>query len=519
MKVVAADTMAEIDSRTIAEYGIAGLQLMEHAGSSCVDEIVACFPGAGRCVVLAGKGNNGGDGYVIARLLNLKGWYVKVICLAERDQISGDAALNLKRLSGSVTYFCTDEDTLANLYRDEIMHADILVDALLGTGLNSTVSGIYHNAIELMNVSGLPIVAVDIPSGIHGTTGRVQGTAVKADCTVTFALAKLGHVLYPGAEYSGRLVIADIGIPLRITADAPGCIFLTEEEVRPMVRHRSRGAHKGTFGHCLIVAGSPGKTGAAVLSTNSAVRAGSGLVSVAVAAAIHTVLEIKTTEAMTVAIPDGGSGCLTSGAVPSLEKLLVGKDAVALGPGIGRHPETASLVHLLVESVSLPLVVDADGLNALAEDISVLPRKKSPLMVLTPHPGEMTRLTGLSIADIEADRISVARKFAGDNGVFLILKGARTVIASPTGRVAINGSGNPGMASGGMGDVLTGIIVSLLGQGYSGWDACCLGVYLHGYAADMVADEKGEIGITASDVLEMLPYAYTKLLEQPALIH
>jgi NAD(P)H-hydrate epimerase len=357
MKVVAADTMAEIDSRTIAEYGIAGLQLMEHAGSSCVDEIVACFPGAGRCVVLAGKGNNGGDGYVIARLLNLKGWYVKVICLAERDQISGDAALNLKRLSGSVTYFCTDEDTLANLYRDEIMHADILVDALLGTGLNSTVSGIYHNAIELMNVSGLPIVAVDIPSGIHGTTGRVQGTAVKADCTVTFALAKLGHVLYPGAEYSGRLVIADIGIPLRITADAPGCIFLTEEEVRPMVRHRSRGAHKGTFGHCLIVAGSPGKTGAAVLSTNSAVRAGSGLVSVAVAAAIHTVLEIKTTEAMTVAIPDGGSGCLTSGAVPSLEKLLVGKDAVALGPGIGRHPETASLVHLLVESVSLPLLL------------------------------------------------------------------------------------------------------------------------------------------------------------------
>jgi ADP-dependent NAD(P)H-hydrate dehydratase / NAD(P)H-hydrate epimerase len=513
MRVVTADTMQDIDKQAITGYDIPGLQLMENAGRCCVEEIIAEFGLKGRFVVMAGKGNNGGDGYVIARLLCQKGWKGSVIVLTDPDQITGDAAINLGKLPGAIITYCTHEGQLSSLHREEIFQADVIVDALLGTGLCNDVSGIYREAIELMNASGRPVVSVDIPSGIHGTTGRVMGSAVSAYMTVTFAFAKLGHVLYPGAEHSGRLVIADIGIPQQLMETVPGYDFQNEETMRHMVHRRDRQAHKGHFGHCLIIAGSTGKTGAAALAANSAVRTGSGLVTLAVAENIHPVLEIKTTEVMTVPLPDSGSGHLTDSAFPALEKLLAGKDAVAIGPGLDRHPGTYTLVQKLVESVELPMVIDADGLNALAEDVSVLKRKKSTQVILTPHPGEMSRLLGTSIPDVEAIRISVAREFARDHGVFLVLKGARTIIASPTGGAAINGSGNPGMASGGMGDVLTGIIVSLLGQGYAAWDSCRLGVFLHGFAADMVAEDKGEIGINASDVLEKLPYAYNRLLK------
>jgi NAD(P)H-hydrate epimerase len=321
-------------------------------------------------------------------------------------------------------------------------------------------------------------------------------------------------VLFPGAEYTGRLVVADIGIPPQVMEAASGYDLLNEESIRPLLRRRDRQAHKGHFGHCLVIAGSTGKTGAAALSANSAVRAGSGLVTLAVAESLHNILETKTTEVMTVPLPDSNSGHVSSSAYPAIERLLPGMDALALGPGLGRHPGTTALVQTIVESVALPMVIDADGLNALADDISILRRKKSATTILTPHPGEMARLLGASVPDVEADRILVAREFARNFGVYLVLKGSRTIIASPTGTTAVNGSGNPGMASGGMGDVLTGIIVSLLGQRYPAWDACRLGVFIHGYAADLVAEEKGEIGICASDVKEMLPYAYKRLMAE-----
>lgn len=517
MKVVTAHTMQETDQRAMREFNVPGIRLMENAGRVCVEEILSEFGPQGQAVVLAGRGNNGGDGYVIARLLTQKGWSARVIILAERDQISGDAAVNLDKLPAGISVYCTQEGQLSALHSTEIFKADVIIDALLGTGLRSDVSGIYREAVELLNASGRPVVSVDIPSGIHGTTGRVLGDAVRAHLTVTFAFAKLGLILYPGAEYVGRLVVADIGIPGELMESAPGYDFLDEETIRPLLRRRDRQAHKGDFGHCLIIAGSSGKTGAAALSANSAVRAGSGLVTLAVAESIHSILEIKTTEAMTVAIPDGGSGVLSSNAFPALEKLLTGRDAVALGPGLDRRPGTVALIHKLVETVSLPLVIDADGLNALSEDMTVLRRKKSQQLVLTPHPGEMSRLLGTSIPDVEAIRISVAQEFSREYGVYLVLKGARTVIASPDGTAVINGSGNPGMASGGMGDVLTGILVSLLGQGYCAWDACRLGVFIHGYAADLVAADKGEIGLTAGDVQEKLPYAYKQLMKNRAL--
>jgi NAD(P)H-hydrate epimerase len=511
MKVITVHTMQEIDKQAIKEYGIPGLQLMENAGRRCAEEITAEFGLTGHAVIMAGRGNNGGDGYVTARLLSQKGWSVTVITLVEREQISGNVAVNLERLPGSVVNYCTGEGQLSALYIEEIFEADVIVDALIGTGLSSNVSGVYLEAVDLVNASGRPVVSVDIPSGVHGTNGRVLGDAVRAYMTVTFAFAKLGHVLYPGAEHTGRLIVADIGIPPELMESAAGYDFLDEAAVRPMLNQRGRQAHKGTFGHCLIIAGSTGKSGAAALSANSAVRAGSGMVTLAAAEKIHTILEIKTTEAMTVPLPFSGNGHLTNDAFPAIEKLIPGKDAVAIGPGLGRSPGTYALVQHLMETITVPLVIDADGLNALAEDITVLQRKKSTQVILTPHPGEMSRLMGTSIPDVEAIRISVAQEFATKYGVFLILKGARTIIASPAGTVAINGSGNPGMASGGMGDVLTGIIVSLLGQGYTAWDACRLGVFLHGLAADMVVEEKGEIGINASDVLEKLPYTYSRL--------
>ncbi|HEX9079443.1 MAG TPA: NAD(P)H-hydrate epimerase, partial [Desulfuromonadaceae bacterium] len=384
MKLVSGHTMQELDRRTIDELGVPGLTLMENAGAACADEIVSQFGGTGkRALVVAGKGNNGGDGYVIARLLARKGWEVRVCVLADAGQIGGDAAANLALLPPDMVRFCPREGEVAALLGEEMPRTDVIVDALLGTGLNSEVGGVYREAIDLINGSGRPVVAVDIPSGIQAATGRVLGCAVTAGTTVTFACAKLGHAFHPGAGHTGRLVVADIGIPAELVASAPGCDFLDAEAVRPLVRRRDRQAHKGLFGHCLIVAGSTGKTGAAALSANSAVRAGSGLVTLAVPETLNPILEVKTTEAMTVPVPDAGRGYLGAAALPAIEPLLGGRRSVAIGPGIGRHPETVALVQSLVEAAEIPLVVDADGLNALAEDITVLNRTRSPSLVLT----------------------------------------------------------------------------------------------------------------------------------------
>jgi len=514
MRVVTAETMQKMDRRAIEEFGVPGLTLMENAGHCCLDEIIRVFGLNGRAVVLAGKGNNGGDGYVIARLLSLKGWSVKVIILAERVQISGDAAVNLEKLPPEMAVFSTQAGELTTRYSEEIAKADLIIDALFGTGLASSLSGIHLEAVNLINSSPPPVLSVDIPSGVNGTTGLIMGGAVRADITVTFAATKLGHILFPGTEHTGRLVVTDIGIPVEVMEAAAGFDFLDLATIRPTLRRRKRTAHKGDFGHSLIIAGSRGKTGAAVLSANSAVRAGSGLVTLAAADSIHDILEAKTTEVMTSPLPDSGAGHIVSTAFSAILDLLAGKDAVAIGPGLGRNAGTSVLVHKLVETVLLPLVIDADGLNALAEDITVLKRKKSEHIILTPHPGEMSRLLGITVPEVESDRISVAQAFACNYGVFLILKGARTIIAAPDGTVAINGSGNPGMATGGMGDVLTGIIVSLLGQGYTAPDACRLAVFIHGFTADMVAEEKGETGMNATDVQEKLPFAFKYLLSK-----
>jgi NAD(P)H-hydrate epimerase len=513
MKIVLAKTMQQAERLTMSSYPVPGQVLMETAGRACAECIDAEY-GSGKgkfLLIVAGKGNNGGDGYVIARCLQRKGWSVLVLVVADRESISGDAEKNLSLLDPSIVRFCVVPGDL-DAYRAEFRQATVIVDALFGIGLGKDISGLYAEAVDAINTSGKPVVAVDIPSGVDASTGCVLGTAVQAAMTVTFAFAKVGHVVYPGRAHTGVLKTVDIGLPDDVMATVDCFEFLTVNSVRPLLAFRDRRGHKGKYGHCLVIAGSTGKTGAAALSANTAVRAGSGLVTLAVPASLNPILEIKTTEAMTLPLDDSGRGCLGEENCDALLQFASGKDAVALGPGISCSPGTIALVQRLIRECPLPMVLDADGLNAVAADVSVLLDKKSSVVVLTPHPGEMARLTGQTVAGIESDRIAAAKKFAAHYGVYLVLKGAGTVVAAPDGTIAINGSGNPGMASGGMGDVLTGIIVSLIGQGYPAFEACRLGVFLHGHAADLVARDKGEIGLSATDVMERLPYAYKDLL-------
>ena len=510
MKVVSGQVMQLMDQRAMREFDIPGLTLMENAGRACADAISEAFgEGAGkRALVVAGKGNNGGDGYVIARLLRARGWDAPVLLLAHPCEISGDAATNLARLEkGSLILPPLGAPLPAEVFQD----ATLIVDALLGTGVKSEVTGPFREAIEMINASGKPVVAVDIPSGLDAGSGRVLGAAVRADLTVSFALAKIGNVLYPGAELCGRLLVAEIGMPPQVVAEAPGCEFVDLSCARRLFRPRGLLAHKGSAGHALIVAGSTGKSGAAAMAANSALRAGAGLVTLAVPAALNPVLEMKTTEVMTLPVGKGGAGCLQAGA---LEELLQGarhRDVTALGPGLGGAASTIYLVHSLVASLPGPLLLDADGLNAVAAAPGLLLARRGWITLLTPHPGEMARLVGCSIPEVEADRIGTARRFATHFQVHLILKGARSIIAAPDGSIAINGSGNPGMASGGMGDVLTGVVASLVGQGYPPFEACMLGAFVHGFAADLLVGRQGTQGMSATDVQEMLPEALRRL--------
>ncbi|GFO65157.1 NAD(P)H-hydrate dehydratase [Geomonas paludis] len=510
MKVVSGQVMQLMDRRAIGEFGVPGLELMERAGRGCADVIEEAF-GEGearRAVIVAGKGNNGGDGFVISRLLAERGWEAPVLLLAAPEAVAGDAAANLARLDPA-----TVQSMPQGLAGAEVLlqGATVIVDALLGTGMNSEVTGVYAEAIDLINAAGAPVVSVDIPSGVDAATGKVLGRAVRADITVTFALAKLGNVLYPGAELCGRLVVAEIGMPDAVVAEAEGAHYVDLACAAGLFRPRSVTAHKGSGGHCLIVAGSTGKTGAAAMAANSAQRAGAGLVTLAVPAALNPVLEQKTTEAMTIPVGPERAGYLRAGSLTEIVAAAAIRDVVALGPGIGTAPSTVYLVHSLLAALDKPLVLDADGLNAVALEPELLLTRKDRITVLTPHPGEMARLVGCTVPEVEADRIGCARAFAVTYGVHLILKGARSIIAAPDGSIAINGSGNPGMATGGMGDVLTGVVAAFLSQGYHPFAACQLGAFVHGHAADFLAEPMGTQGMSASDVQEMLPVALASL--------
>jgi len=517
MKLLTADEMRNLDRQSIEEFGVPGLVLMENAGRGATDffctTFASLFPGP--VLVLAGKGNNGGDGYVIARHLTNRGWQVSTVVLADRESISGDAAVNLQVLlhSGAAVEFAPDEETLQSVLAAH-NEQRLIIDAIFGNGLNSEVRGHYAAAIDWINASSAAVAAVDMPSGIEATSGRVLGRCVKADCSATFALAKVGQMLYPAAAYGGALQVVDIGMPGHLLKELPDShVWVDQAHAAALVPARPVHGHKGTFGHLLVVAGSTGKTGAAGMTAVAGLRSGAGLVSLACPAATHAILAGKMTEVMTAPLADI-NGALSLQAQEDIRELWQDRDALAIGPGLGQHAETFALVRNLLRECTLPLVIDADGLNALAEHVQVLEGHGCRHLVLTPHPGEMARLVGTSVAEVEKDRVGVARQFATQYHLVLVLKGARTIIAFPDGRVRINSTGNPGMASGGMGDVLTGIIGGLLAQGLSGEDAAVLGVFLHGLAGDRVASRCGTAGLLAGDLLSELPAARATLTTQ-----
>lgn len=516
MKLLTAAQMREYDRRAIEEIGLPGALLMENAGRAAAAELQRsfgdCFPGP--VLVLAGKGNNGGDGYVVARTLLAAGWQVRTLVLANADAIIGDAALHLQllqRCGGEVAFVASELEF--NLLLRQV-DARLIVDALLGTGLTSEVQGLYARAIDWINGRNLPVLALDIPSGVDASNGRIHGRAVQARVTVSFASAKLGQVLHPGAGCCGRLEVVDIGLPPGTPLPAGERHTLVDARVAAaLLPPRPVTGHKGTFGHLLVVGGCRGKSGALALSAAGGLRSGAGLVTAAGPASLQPVLAQQLLEVMTEPLAEV-DGNLSLQALPALQQLWQDKAALALGPGLGQSDEARALARRLVADCPLPLVLDADGLNALGSESGLLLERSDRATVLTPHPGEMSRLCGLTIAGIEADRIAIARSFARRYQVVLVLKGARSLIATPQGEVFVNASGNPGLASGGTGDVLTGLIAGLLAQGLAAADAAMLGVYLHGLAAERLSRQQGVAGLAASDLARELPAARHELSQQ-----
>lgn len=513
MIVVTAQEMREIDRLTIEEYGVPSLTLMERAGERIVQALLERFEQATKAGVLivAGKGNNGGDGFVAARFLKKKRVPCEVVLLARESELSADAAVNMRAyVKGKGKVFTVGDDSLEVLAQ-RMRGNGLLVDAILGTGMKDAVRGLYAEAIVLMNASGLPIVSVDTPSGLHSDTGFPLGVAVQAEMTVSLGCPKLGQVIYPGLNYVGDLVIADIGLePRAIQAAAPQTELLEREDIGWLVPLREADSHKGTYGHVLVVAGARGKTGAAILACRAAMRTGAGLVTLAAPRSLNDILASSLVEAMTELLREDAAEGIEAPTDEEWRRMLEGKDALLFGPGIGVSEATQNTLIWLLKNLDIPWVIDADGLNNLALEKNRLRRAKMP-PILTPHPGEMARLIDKTSAIVNQDRTGVARAFATENRCHVVLKGARTVMATADGKVFINPTGNPGMASGGMGDVLAGMLAALLGQGFSPEDAMKLGVFLHGFAGDRAAEEKGPIGLVASDVIEGLPSAMRAL--------
>jgi NAD(P)H-hydrate epimerase len=515
MFLVSAEEMRELDRRTIEEIGIPGLLLMENAGRRVAEEAARILESRGGrvAVILAGKGNNGGDGLVAARHLFNRGYEVRVCLPVDPGQITGDAGVNLEiwRRMGQGIYR-VDGPNGAQRLRVALLGADVVVDAIYGTGFRGRPPAEVGRIIEVVNRSGKPVVAVDVPSGVEATSGRVAGPAVRARCTVTFGLPKLGLYLLPGARYAGEVRVADISIPRGVVEEAGiKRRLLTGELVASWFAPRDVEAHKGQFGRVLVVGGSRGMIGAACLAAHAALRAGAGLVYLAVPEGMQPVAAAKLDEVITLPLPETAGGALSRRALTVLEGHLGRADVVALGPGLGTHEETVALVRDLVREVACPLVVDADGLNALAGAVEVLSARQAPTVV-TPHPGEMARLLGCGTAEVQADRLAVAEKAATSWNAVVLLKGARTVVAGPDGRTYVNPTGNPGMATAGSGDVLTGIIAAFMAQGLPPLEAAAAGAFVHGRAGDLAAAEKGQPSLVAGDITAALPRALLEVV-------
>jgi ADP-dependent NAD(P)H-hydrate dehydratase / NAD(P)H-hydrate epimerase len=511
MKICTPSQMQQIDRTAIEGMGIPGLTWMENAGRGTYETIVSHYGEiVGKpIVVFCGKGNNGGDGFVIARYLKQNGADVITILLGNKTEIKGDAATNLakaEKLGIPIKQF-SDPGRLE-------IPADtwLIVDAIFGTGFTGEINEPISGIVEQINAFDCIVVAVDCPSGLDGATGRVSNPTVKANLTVTFGLPKIGQAVYPGKAYCGDLEIIDIGFPSGLDKDI-NTYLITEQLAASYLPARNPESHKGDYGKLFILAGSIGYTGAATLTSLAALKSGAGLVILGIPESLNAIMETKLTEVITKPLPDvKKGGHLATRGMGEIRRQIKWADSLAIGPGIGTHHETTELVNRLVRQIEKPVVIDADGLNIIAKDISCLKEHKGPL-VISPHYGEFARLSKLSIEEISQNRFELAKAFAKEYNLTLILKGAPSIVTTKSGEIYINGSGNDGMATAGSGDVLTGLIAGFMAQGVDSEKAAIAATFAHGLAGDLAAGELGRRGMIAGDILRMVPEALLELEE------
>lgn len=513
MKILTASQMREIDRIAIEEIGIPGPILMENAGlqvAAVLRNELGVTAGV-RVLVVAGKGNNGGDGLVVARHLHNQGVDCRVLLIGDMQEMKGDAALNLKiALKTGVPVVEIKDEAGWKKVRKLVSGVPIIVDALFGTGLTKPLEGLYERIVLDINESGALVVSIDIPSGLSSDTFELIGPCVRADLTVTLGAPKVAHFFPPAEEYVGELVVADISLPPFLLKRPDLNLELVElESLIPYFQPRKRDTHKGTYGHLLIIAGSRGKTGAAAMAGRAALKMGAGLVTVATPGSCLPIIARNMPELMTEALPETGIGSISDQALGRAEELVKNKDALLLGPGISTDPSTAAFVLKLLarlRNYKKPVVIDADGLNIIATRPEILPSLPEKT-ILSPHPGEFSRLTGVSTPEILKRRLEIVPEFAVHNKVHLVLKGYRTLIASPGGKVMVNPTGNPGMASGGTGDVLAGFLASEAMQVEDILQAAINAVFIHGLSGDLAAERIGERSLTATDLIKFLPRA------------
>lgn len=520
MKLVSPDEMRAIDSYAINVMGVAGITLMENAALKITKQAVEMLGGVfGReLLLLAGKGNNGGDAFACARLLAGLGALPCVFVFADRASISGDAKTNLERLGEAkitVTWL-TEAQAQAQAdswvhFQEQLQECSLVIDGLFGTGFKGEPAGIYKRGIDLVNNSGKPVLAIDIPSGLNGLTGKAMGSCIRAKCTVSLGLSKIGFYENSGPDYTGSLVTVDIGIPEEAVLAQNITVNLVDKTmVQASIPKRKRNSNKGDYGRVLIVTGSTGMTGSGRLACEASLRAGAGLVYIGVPESLAPIYGTSLIEPIVIPLQDAGKGRLTEGCIPGLLTRFQKMDAAAVGPGLTADGEILSIVKAVLKNVNIPLVLDADALNALSMEPSVL-SETDAAVIITPHPGEMARLLGITVRAVQEDRIATARAFAKKYKVITVLKGAGTVTAMPNGSVYVNSTGNPGMATGGSGDVLTGIIAALAAQGIDPAEAAIAGVWLHGRAGDRAAVKYGEMSMIAGDIISELPGAIIEL--------
>ncbi len=527
MKILTAAQMRKIDRISIEKLGIPGMVLMENAGRNLLRLLEEKFPNLKRerVAVLCGKGNNGGDGFVIARHLKMRGHHPSVFLLADPQSLKGDARSNYEILLQSGLRPTSVRDMNGWLgVKSELLRCTLLIDAILGTGLGGPVEGFYLEIIRDLNSSfaSVPIVSVDIPSGLSSDTGEPLGESVRASYTVTFTAPKWGHIFPPNCERVGELVVTPIGTPPSVYEEDSSIFLnlLAPGDLSFVAEKRAGDSHKGDFGHVLIAGGSRGKSGAAAMAAMAALGAGAGLVTAATPASVLPSVAGAAPTLMTEPLVENDNGTVSVRVFDygRFAKIAAGKTVLAIGPGLSTHPDTVEFTRRVVrEFAALPMVVDADGLNAFAGEAGLL-QGEGRKLILTPHPGEMARLTGLRTAEVQAGRVELVRELATRQKVYVVLKGYRTLVAEPEGQVYVNPTGNPGMATAGTGDVLTGMIAGLLAQ-YPNLPVekvLSAAVYWHGAAGDLAASSKGEVSLVATDIIKALPEALPKALETPA---